>query len=726
MKRKKITCLSVALIVSTLLTGCSLGDIPVVGKYLSKDSGAQADVSTDDQGDVTDVPSQNTAVTWLNPVPVGTVLSVNDILDQLELAGFYSDGVDKAIIADLSGTTMEEMVINEETYFTFAYHSVDMENEGDQEHMDMAITVTDEVASDIPMENDELQEDVSGQSEGESQDEPQAAVARYEVFDYSDATNETFGFSSLENGTLYVNSVMDFDIHSIPFIDEYESISKNLEELTKNYTDADTTIASKLTAYCIPKAYVYMQALDYEEGADMSAYAGEYVIVLEPVYDGYTDEIYRSEDTLLLPLIDDVNEFAKNPSDAAKNECDFLLNENFDDEGTDIEDFYGAMEIIMQLTDTEDIFIFDDVLKVAVVDYCDMGTPDNMSDDVTWEDYESGALSTSQEPTAAEEPSGEEAVGTSSGESGATTQTTTTQTTTTTQSTTTTTSESVIGTINKDVANSFRSRHPELFTFFPESEQIYSKWDWRIDDNTTVKGTIVMEDGTILPQLSITDGAFTYNMSDGTSTKNTSSSTSGISTGSSSSVFGASSSDDDYYSGSTSSSSTTSSSGSMTMGNEGYETSEPEEKEDDDSINEYELSFGDTSCKVVANNTYRYMLDNQNSSSSQAYINNRDKRYTIKIVGESDYMQYWTKDYLNRSMNSYSIVTGNYSGVTDADNNAITLMNIQYNNGTEDVTEPYMAYIRNGSEYIIIIPDEAESAGSETLADILKRCIEMQ
>lgn len=692
MKRRKIACLCMALIITTLLTGCGLKDIPGVGKLFNKDNNTQTEAP--DNQNVTDITDGSPSVDAEYPaVPVGAVITAADIFDVLSSAGLSTDTVDAYLILDSNDQDVNELTITEDTWFTFIYHLRGTED-GEQSRMVIGVKVTDEVAEPVSEPQDDItdQQDVSDVSD-ENNNRP--AVAKYEVFDYNAAVSETFDFSSLDSGKLYLNSVSNFDVHAVPHNWEYDSMAKSMTTMINQYEDVETSISSKFDVYCVPKSYVYMQASDYEEGADMSAYNGEYVLVLEPKYDSYTDSIYRREETLILPLIDDVNALAKEPSDEAKQECQFLLSEEFDDESTDIQDLYGAMEVLMQLANTEDIFIFDDVFKVIVIDYCDMGTPDNMSDDIPWDEYESGILNGEQSSNESNtEGSSEEIVG---------------GTTVITETTTTTTTESVISAINKEVANSFRSRHPELFSFFPDTDQVYSKWDWRIDDDTTVKGTVTLKDGTIIPSLS--EGGRTYNIFDGSSAEPSTSSDDG--------VFGRFTStdpvddipeDDD---------------GSMTMGDEGYDTSEPEEDEEN-KLNEYTISLGNTTCKVVANNTYRYMLDNQNSSSNEVYVNHRDRRYTIKVVNESEFMQYRTKDNLSRGIVNYSIVDSNYIGATDVGNNSIILTNIKYNSGGQEITEPHMAYIRNGTEYIVIIPSEAENAGSDTLADILKRCVSMQ
>ncbi len=750
MKRRKIACLSMALIITTLLTGCSLGDIPVVGKFFDKGADAPVDAPVaDDQGgaaDASDVAADTPQIdAEYPPVPVGTVITIDDIFNVLSSVGLSTETVAGYLILDASGNEADELTITEDTYFTFIYQMRDADA-SEQSQMVIGVKVTDEVAVETPAvgeptdgtTTDGTVADGTGQdSTSDAAPTPTAtqkpAAAKYEVFDYTEVECADFDFSALESGKVYKNSITNFDVHKVVHNYEYETIAKNISELVDHYTDSESTVKDKFMVYCIPISYVYMQAPDYEEGADMSAYSGEYVLVLEPVYSDYTDSIYRREETLLLPVIDDVNEFAKEPSDEAKAECDFLLSEEFDDESTEIDDFYGAEEILMQLADTEDIFLFDDILKTKVVDYSDMGTPDNMTDDVTWEDYEAGVISEAQaSPTPSATPSSEGTGDTSS------TETTTTTTTSVTETTTTTTT-SPIQAINEEVANSFRSRHPELFTFFPESDQIYSKWDWRIDDNTTVKGTVTLKDGTIIPQLERSESGVVYDITKGTSS--TSGSTSAFGGGSSTgSVFGGGSSQEDSDEGSGTSTTTVStgdSGSATTVGDEGYQTSDPvgddtgdsegEDSEDDGTVQEYEIALGDTKCKVMANNTYRYMIDNQNSSSSEVYINHRDKRYTIKIVDEDEYMNYWTKDHLNRSMNGYSITASDYTGSTVADNTSIVLMNIIYEkDGNKEYTEPYMAYIRNGSEYIIIIPDGAEEPNSDVLADILKRCVAMQ
>lgn len=701
MKRRKITCLSMALIISTLLTGCSTEKIPVIGKLMNKDANT-TDVASDGANSDNSANTDPIIDAEYPPVAVGTVITIDDIFGLLGSAGLSAETVAGYLIVDATGVEVDELVVTENTYFTFIYQMRGADV-SEQSKLVIGVRVTDEVVS-SPDSSSDGSADAAG-IEPEVVEPVAPAVARYEVFDYSMATSIMFDYSALENGILYINSVTNFDISRIPHSYEYDSIARDMSTMMLAYNDVDTSIANKFKVYCIPKSFIFMQALDYEDGADMSAYAGEYVLVLEPKYESYTDEIYRSEDVLILPLIDDVNAFAEEISDEAKSECDFLMDESFDDESSDIDDFYGSMEILMRLADTEDIFIFDDVLNTEVVDYCDMGTPDNIADDIPWDDYESGIINGNSQASSAETGAEQGAAGSSEVVGGSVN---------ITETTTSTTTESVIQAINEDVANSFRSRHPELFTFFPVSEQIYSKWDWRIDDNTTVKGTITLGDGTIIPELSVTDSGKFYNITDGTTTSYGTAVTPVGPSVTSSSVFDSSS---------TTSSSTTTSSGSTTLGDEGYDTSEP--KEEEEYINEYEISRGNTTCKVVANNTYRYMIDNQNSSSSQVYVNHKDKRYTIKVVDENEYTQYWTKDYLSRSLNGYSIVSSNYTGSTDANNNSIVLMNIQYNNGTTDVVEPYMAYIRNGSEYIIIIPDEAEQTGSDTLADILKRCVSL-
>lgn len=708
MKRRKIACLIIALIITTLLTGCSLGDIPVIGKYLSKDSDVQTDAPASDQTDIAgddfnDMPHIDAEYP---AVPVGTTITVNDIFNLLSPVGLSAETVAGYLIISADGNEVEALTVTEDTYFTFIYQMRDAEA-NEQSQMVIRVTVTGESMADDGF--DDFSQDES-QAAVETPQEPQGPTAvKYEVFKYDDVTSDVFSFSAMSAGGVYISNVLDFDIHRINHSYEYENIAKKLSDLTSSYTDIDANIAGKFMAYCIPKAYVYMQAPDYEEGADMSVYNGEYVIVLEPVYEDYTDEIYQSEDVLILSLIDDVNNLAKEPSDEAKQECDFLMDETFDDESDEAPDFYGAMEIIMQLANTEDIFIFDDILKAKVVDYSDMATPDNMSDDVTWDEYEAGVVSGAQETPIEEEQGAEQ-----SGESSSTT---TTSSTTTVTETTTTTTTSVIQAINDEVANSFRSRHPELFTFFPETEQVYSKWDWRIDDSTTVKGTVTLKDGTIIPQLSNSNENNTiYNITDGTSsTRGTGNSTGNR--GTSGSVFSSTPSATEEPSTGTSFSSTT-------LGDEGYETEEPEEEEE---LTKYEISLGNTKCTVTSNNTYRYMIDSQNSSSSEVYVNHRDDRYTIKIVDENTFSNYWLNDHLHRSANGHTISPDkSYTGYTDADNTTIVLMNILYKSTVGDVTEPYMAYIRNGSEYIIILPDKAESTGSDTLADILKRCVALK
>ena len=712
MKRRDIKCLGIALIISTLLTGCSTADIPVIGKLMNKDASTD-DVASDDVNTDDGVDSSAPAVdAEYPPVPVGTVLTIDDIFGVLGQVGLSQDTVAAYAIIDEFGQSVDELYIDYDTYFTFVYQMRDDEV-GTQNEMVIGVRVTDEVVS-TPEVADDLGNEVETAGT-EPIEEPAPTVARYEVFDFVNATSMTFDYSALEPGTLYIDNAFTFDINSIPHSYEYDSIAKNMNTLVSGYTDVDTSIADKFKVFCIPELFVYMQAPDYEEGADLSAHNGNFLLALVPQYDSYTDAIYQSEDILLLPLISDVNDFGSNISDEAKAECDFLLSEEFDDDSTDIEDFYGSMEILMQLSNTEDIFIFDDVLNVEVVDYCDMGTPDNLMDDVTWEEYEAGVISGNAQQTPTESELGEQQ---ESGESSNSSQTVVSGTTTITETTTTTTTESVLQAINEEVANSFRSRHPELFTFFPETDLIYSKWDWRITDDTTLKGTVTLPDGTIIPPTSNRGESNIYDITTGEVSYSNEVTPVGpsVTSSSSGSVFSGSAE--------TGASTGTETSGSSTtLGDEGYESAEPEEEED--SINEYEITSGNTTVKVTANNTYRYMIDNQNSSTSEVYINHRDKRYTIKVVNETEYMNYWTKDYLNRGMGQYSITSSNYSGVTDADGNAIILMTIEYKNGTENVKVPYMAYVRNGSEYIIIIPDEEEDANSETLADILKRCISL-
>lgn len=700
MKRRKIACLSMVLIITTLLTGCSLGDIPVVGKLFNKSPDTQVDTSVDDQaGTEDDMVNPAPSVDAEYPaVPFGTVITVDDIFELLSPYGLSKETVAGYLILDSNENEANELVITEDTYFTFIYQMRDADV-GEQSKLVIGVKVAEETVG-TP---DDILSDSGTEPDVPSVPE-QPSAAKYEVFDYSATTAQVFGFNELENGKVYLNNAVDFDVHKITHSYEYESISKPLSSFTSNYTETDISIADKLTIYCIPKSFIYMQALDYEEGADMSAYDGEYVLIVEPIYDNYTDEIYRSEDMLLLPLIDDVNAFAKEPSNEAIQECDFLMDESFDEESNDMQDFYGSMEILMRLADTEDLFIFDDVLNVTVIDYSDMGTPDNMSDDVPWEEYEVGIIGGTS--------SSELEEGTQSSQVSETT-TTVTGSTIITETTTTTTTESVAQTINEEVANSFRSRHPELFTFFPETARLYSKWDWRIEDGTQIKGTITLEDGTIIPATRSSSGN-TYDLSGSTGSSYIHSSS-----GSSGSIFGSSSSEEEEDI------EDTSVEGSIVVGDEGYETSDPEEEED--TLSEYEIKLGNTTCRVTSNNTYRYMIDSQNSSSSEVFINYKDKRYTVKVVDENKYSDYWMNDYLHRSAGGHTISPDkDYNGYTDADNTTIVLMNIKYTSGGSDVTEPYMAYIRNGSEYIIIIPDEAEDAGSEVLADILKRCISLQ
>lgn len=716
MKRRKIACISIAIIITTLLTGCSLGDIPVVGKFLSKDTGEQTDVPVDDtvvgtEATVGDTPHIDAEYP---PVPVGTVITIDDIFNVLSSAGLSTETVAGYLILDENGVEADQLTITQDTYFTFIYQMRDAEA-NEQSQMVIGVKVTDETVTtpenmgDELVQGEESQQQDTQMESGEVDIAQEPSAAKYEVFNFDECNMSQFDYAGdLELGKLYKASVLDFDLSKVLHYDGYSFMTKSLSDLTINYTDINQDLSGKLNVFCIPTSYIYMQAPDYEEGADMSVYDGDYSLIIQPVYADYTDEIYRTEDVLIMPLIEDVTSFAAEPSDDTKSECDFLMDESYDDDSGEIEDFYGAAEILAQLSETEDLFIFDDLLKFTVTDYSDMGTPDDMTDDVTWEEYEAGVISSAQ--------SGETEEGTEEG-----TSTTVSTGTTTITETTTTTTESVLQSINEEVANSFRSRHPELFTFFPETDQVYSKWDWRIDDNTTVKGTVTLKDGTIIPQLERTEGGTIYDITNGTSS--TSSFGDGnSSTGTTGSVFSSSGN------GTTSSYTTTTQTGddgSLTVGDEGYETTEAEEDEDEEDVTEYEISLGDTKCKVESNNTYRYMIDSQNSSTSEVFVNHRDNRYTIKVVDENTYMNYWTKDYLARSMNGYSITASDYNGSTVADNNAIVLMNIQYESSDGQVTVPYMAYIRNGSEYIIIIPDEEEEANSDVLADILKRCVSM-
>lgn len=678
MKRIKIAYLIIALIIiTTLLTACSAGDIPVVGKLFSKDTGAQTDVADTNQ-DATDNSGPSIDAEY-PPVPAGTVITIDGIFDILGSAGLSADTVAGYLILDANGVETDELLVTEDTYFTFIYQMRGADV-SEQSQMVIGVKVTEGVVETPEVSEDNQQVEV---------DQPTVpAASKYEVFDYSKVEITPFTFSGLNENMLYLVNISNFNINKIPHSFEYTCITKYLDTWDTDYRELD----ERFNMWCIPKSYLYMQSPDYEDGSDLSVYQGEYILVLKPRYSEYTLDIYRSEDVILLPLGSDINDLAKEPSDSAKQECDFLMNEDFDDDETDVPDFYGAKEIITQIYNARDVDVFDNLLKTKVVDYSDMGTPDNMSDDIPWDEYEAGIVSGTQTEVTTGEQQTPEAV------------TTAESTTITETTTTTTTTESVIQTINEDVANSFRSRHPELFTFFPDSERVYSKWDWRIDDNTTVKGTVTLKDGTIIPQLG--NSGSSYDFLSGTSS-------------SSGSMF-----ESPDYSSSSSSSSSSFETGTTTVGDEGYEQVEPEEE--DNSIIEYEISAGNTKCKVTSNDTYRYMIDNQNSSSSEVYINHRDKRYTIKVVNESAYMDYWTKDYLNRSMNGYSITTSDYVGSTVADNNSIVLMNIQYEVNGEKFTEPYMAYIRNGSEYIIIIPEKAESPNSDVLADILKRCVAMQ